>query len=172
MAIGMAREEGTTTKKVTCGKILRGMAIHYDGRPSQIEIGLQEWKDAAEALDNHLEFNAWKELDEDPYYDWRLVRKVRQALRGMREKNDVRGMIGILETCIRANFAGIESSRLYSETYFGTKTSIEGRPYSDCLCVHFSSRYSIHYRAREGNRMRPGLDRAIDGGETPFFQER
>ncbi|EEB87770.1 hypothetical protein MPER_14747, partial [Moniliophthora perniciosa FA553] len=33
--------------------------------------------------------------------------------------------MGILETCIRANFAGIESSRLYSETFLGTKNLIE-----------------------------------------------
>jgi hypothetical protein len=141
-------KKGQLRKKLRAAKSYEvWLFIMIPDRP-KIEIGLQEWKDAADALDNHLEFNAWKELDEDPYYDWRLVRKVRQALRSMREKNDVRGMIGILETCIRANFAGIESSRLYSETYFGTKTSIEGRSYSDCLCVHFSSRYSIHHRAR------------------------
>jgi hypothetical protein len=61
----------------------------------------------------------------------------------MRQRNDMRGVLGVLETCLRANFAGIESSRLYSETYYGapffrrpltstrsqyagTKSSIEG----------------------------------------------
>jgi hypothetical protein len=36
----------------------------------------QEWKDRAAALDEFMGFNAWKEVQEDPYYDWRLVRKV------------------------------------------------------------------------------------------------
>lgn len=29
------------------------------------------------ALDEHMLFDDWKLLDEDPYYDWKLVRKVR-----------------------------------------------------------------------------------------------
>ncbi|PSR73373.1 hypothetical protein PHLCEN_2v10665 [Hermanssonia centrifuga] len=36
----------------------------------------QEWKDAAVALDEYLHFDEWKVIDEDPYYDWKLVRKV------------------------------------------------------------------------------------------------
>jgi hypothetical protein len=56
-----------------------------------------------------------------------MYRQVRRSLRNMRERNDVRGIVGILETCIRANFAGIESSRIYSETYFGTKDGVEGK---------------------------------------------
>ncbi|CDO75595.1 hypothetical protein BN946_scf184858.g35 [Trametes cinnabarina] len=85
----------------------------------------QEWKDAALALDEYMHFDEWKLIDEDPYYDWKLVRKVRRSLRAMREKNDARGVLGVLETCIRNNFAGIESARLYSETYYGTKVLIE-----------------------------------------------
>ena len=53
--------------------------------------------------------------DRDPFYDWALVHKVRRSLRSLREKEDARGVLGVLETCIRANFAGTESSRLYSE---------------------------------------------------------
>ena len=28
------------------------------------------------SLDEYLKFDAWKTVDEDPYYDWKLVRKV------------------------------------------------------------------------------------------------
>jgi hypothetical protein len=38
---------------------------------------VQEWKDAAEVLDDFLDFDEWKQSDEDPFYDWRLIRKVR-----------------------------------------------------------------------------------------------
>jgi len=37
----------------------------------------KEWVDAAEVLDEFLDFDEWKRSDEDPYYDWRLIRKVR-----------------------------------------------------------------------------------------------
>lgn len=70
-----------------------------------------EWKEAAHDLDEHLGFDDWKAQDEDPYYDWRLVRKVLKSLRTLRRDNDARGVLGVLETCIRTNFAGVESAR-------------------------------------------------------------
>ncbi|KAF8974528.1 acyl transferase/acyl hydrolase/lysophospholipase [Flammula alnicola] len=84
-----------------------------------------EWKEAAITLDEYLGFQEWKKRDEDPFYDWKLVRKVKRSLRSLREKNDVRGCLGVLETCIRSNFAAVESTRLYSETFLGTKDLIE-----------------------------------------------
>ena len=74
-----------------------------------------EWKESARELDEYLAFDDWKALDEDSYYDWRLVRKVLKSLRTLRRDNDARGVLGVLETCIRTNFAGVESARLYSE---------------------------------------------------------
>ncbi|KAI0699797.1 acyl transferase/acyl hydrolase/lysophospholipase [Cytidiella melzeri] len=85
----------------------------------------QEWKDAALAMDEYLHFDEWKSIEEDPYYDWKLARKVLRTLRNLRAKNDARGLLGVLETCIRTNFAGVESPRLYSETFYGTKDLIE-----------------------------------------------
>lgn len=41
------------------------------------EVPIQDWKDAALVLDEFLRFDDWKKLDDDPYYDWKLVRKVR-----------------------------------------------------------------------------------------------
>ncbi|KAI0761733.1 hypothetical protein BC629DRAFT_1726055 [Irpex lacteus] len=86
---------------------------------------LLEWKDAALALDEYLHFDEWKTIDEDSYYDWKLVRKVLRTLKNLRAKNDAHGLLGVLETCIRTNFAGVESPRLYSETFYGTKDLIE-----------------------------------------------
>ncbi|KAF8716679.1 hypothetical protein AX14_012244 [Amanita brunnescens Koide BX004] len=85
----------------------------------------EEWKAAALDLDEFLLFNEWKRIDEDTFYDWKLVRKVKISLQRMRERRDARALLGILETCIRANFAGVESPRLYSETFFRTKDLIE-----------------------------------------------
>ncbi|KAF9453064.1 patatin-domain-containing protein [Macrolepiota fuliginosa MF-IS2] len=85
----------------------------------------EEWKEAAKELDRYLNFDEWKKIDEDAFYDWKLVRKVRRSLRNLREKGDARGCLGVLETCIRPSFAAVESPRLYSETFLGTKDLIE-----------------------------------------------
>ncbi|KNZ74447.1 Patatin-like phospholipase domain-containing protein [Termitomyces sp. J132] len=85
----------------------------------------QEWKEAAVILDEYLHFHEWKTIDEDTFYDWNLVKKVRRSLKTLRDKQDPRGCLGVLETCIRSNFAGVESPRLYSETFLGTKNLIE-----------------------------------------------
>lgn len=71
----------------------------------------EEWKETAIQLDDFLGFDDWKAIDEDPYYDWKLVRKVLKSLRLLRKSKDVRGVLGVLETCIRTNFAGVESAR-------------------------------------------------------------
>ncbi|KAF8265118.1 hypothetical protein EI94DRAFT_1736630 [Lactarius quietus] len=78
----------------------------WRGRKGQLRKRLrasktyEEWVYAAETLDEFLDFDEWKRSDEDPYYDWRLIRK-----------NDVHGVLEILESCIRNSFAGVESPR-------------------------------------------------------------
>lgn len=49
--------------------------MHVRGPELRYTLG-QEWKDAALALDEYLHFEDWKAVDEDPYYDWKLVKKV------------------------------------------------------------------------------------------------
>jgi hypothetical protein len=68
----------------------------------------------AQTLDEYLKFDAWKAVDEDNLYDWKLVSKVRRSLKVLREKNDVRGLLGVLEMCVRDNFGGVESSRYFT----------------------------------------------------------
>lgn len=67
---------------------------------------------------------AWKKNPSNAYYDSGLVKRVTDNLRIMRQRGDAEGVSAILEVCLRSNFAGIESFRLYSETYFGTKDRI------------------------------------------------
>ena len=74
-----------------------------------------EWRDAALEMDAYLGFDAWKAIDEDNKYDYPLVRKVKKSLKSLREHGDVKGVMGVLEICLRNNFAGTESVRMYSE---------------------------------------------------------
>lgn len=85
----------------------------------------EEWIRAAKNLDNYLEYDEWKEDPHGSYYDANLIRKVNKNLRTMRENNDVANLANVLEACVKANFAGIENFRMYSETYYGTKELIE-----------------------------------------------
>lgn len=84
-----------------------------------------QWKGAAMELDNELGFDDWKETDSDSYFDANLVRRVRATLYKLRTTKDTRALMDALSICVRPNFAGIESSRMYSETFYGTKTLVE-----------------------------------------------
>ncbi|WVR08195.1 hypothetical protein IAU60_005241 [Kwoniella sp. DSM 27419] len=84
-----------------------------------------EWCQVANKLDTYLGFDEWKEFDEDSYFDHTLVRRVRRTLTKLRAAKDARGLMDALAVCVRSNFAGTESVKMYSETFIGTKKSIE-----------------------------------------------
>ncbi|ODN78595.1 patatin-like phospholipase domain-containing protein [Cryptococcus amylolentus CBS 6039] len=85
----------------------------------------EEWTAAALKLDEHMGFEDWKETEEDSYFDWTLVRRVKRTLTRLRSANDTRGLMDALAVCVRANFAGTESVKMYSETFIGTKKVVE-----------------------------------------------
>ncbi|KAJ9098167.1 hypothetical protein QFC21_004496 [Naganishia friedmannii] len=85
-------------------------------RRLRLATSWEEWRTAALDMDAHLGFDEWKAADEDNKYDFPLVRKVKKSLKSMRESGDVKGIMGVLEICVRNNFAGTESVRMYSET--------------------------------------------------------
>jgi hypothetical protein len=84
-----------------------------------------QWKERALALDNYLRYSDWKRSSPNAYYDSALIRRVQRSLKELREKDDVEGVRAVLEVALRSNFAGVESFRLYSETFYGTKELIE-----------------------------------------------
>lgn len=53
------------------------------------------------------------------------MRRVLKALREFRSRDDVEGVCAVLHACVRNNFAGVESFRLYSESYYGTKNLVQ-----------------------------------------------
>lgn len=94
-------------------------------RKMQAAESYDEWKQAALELDELLGFEQWKRNSSNAYYDSTSVRRVVASLERSRLSNDAEALKGVLEVCLRANFAGIESTRLYSQTHLGTKTLIE-----------------------------------------------
>ncbi|BEJ13872.1 hypothetical protein CspHIS471_0310460 [Cutaneotrichosporon sp. HIS471] len=85
----------------------------------------EEWRKTAKELDDNLGFDDWKETDNDGYFDASLVRRVRATLYKLRVAKDTRALMDALSICVRPNFAGTESARMYSETFYGTKTLVE-----------------------------------------------
>ncbi|KAH0195471.1 patatin-domain-containing protein, partial [Aureobasidium melanogenum] len=95
----------------------------------------------------------WKTADEYAYYDSKTIRRVKQRLQSLKAKvkeeangnpsmspmspgaRAVDELRGLVEACVKNNFAGFENPRLYSETYFGTKNLVQDfiDEASDCI---------------------------------------
>ncbi|KAL8952468.1 MAG: hypothetical protein Q9222_001630 [Ikaeria aurantiellina] len=91
----------------------------------------EDWKFAAERLDDYLGNDYWKSADEYAYYDHSTVARVRDQLKATRvEALKARADLVLeatdrlkvlVEACVKNNAFGVENPRLYSETYYGTK---------------------------------------------------
>lgn len=121
----------------------------WRGQREQIRASLrhksnyQDWIKAAEELDGQLGSDKWKATDEYAYYDSKTVRRVKQRLQSLKAKvqaeateppsmspmspgtRAVDELRGLVEACVKNNFAGFENPRLYSETYYGTKNLVQ-----------------------------------------------
>lgn len=100
-----------------------------------------DWVSAARAMDMYLGRQAWREEDGYAYYDSRTVKRVWDQMRKTRlraeahehgegpnnggEAAAVNELRGLIEACVKNNFAGIENARLYSQTYYGTKNLVQ-----------------------------------------------
>lgn len=107
-----------------------------------------QWKRIALELDALLGLNQWKQSAPNAYYDAPLVRRVLKALREFRSRDDVEGVCAVLHACVRNNFAGVESFRLYSESYYGTKNLVqeyldEGESRRACTCFPWRPRSAL-----------------------------
>lgn len=95
----------------------------------------EEWKIAAEELDDYLGNSRWKSIDEYAYYDHATVKRVKDQLKATRLQaqesvgksatDATQHLRGLIEACVKRNAFGIEAPNLYSETYYGTKTLVQ-----------------------------------------------
>lgn len=112
-----------------------------------------DWVVAATELDRWAGSEEWKKQPEYAYYDHSTVQRVldqmkrtrRQAEaeesrngtgateegRNEKETTDratvrpIEELKGLIEACVKSNFAGVENPRLYSQTYYGTKDLVQ-----------------------------------------------
>lgn len=105
-----------------------------------VQNNYPDWLRAAQALDEHLGNQTWKDIDEYAYYDHVTINKLVSQLRKWRKDAEwemhngqlnatempaAEELCTILEACVKNNFAGVENPRLYSETYSGTKDLVQ-----------------------------------------------
>ena len=98
------------------------------------------WTAAAQELDTYLDNDKWKIDDEYAYYDDRTIRRAMEQMKkarrqaeqeehgessGMGGRKPVERLVELAKSCVKNNFAGSENTRLYSETYFGTKHLVQ-----------------------------------------------
>ncbi|KAG9685926.1 patatin-domain-containing protein, partial [Aureobasidium melanogenum] len=133
--------------------------VTWRGKREQLRASLrhksnyEDWIKAAKELDGYLGSDKWKTADEYAYYDSKTIRRVKHRLQSLKAKvreeaNDAPSMSpmspgsravdelrGLVEACVKNNFAGFENPRLYSETYFGTKNLVQDfvDEASDCI---------------------------------------
>lgn len=101
-----------------------------------------DWVKAAKDMDTFLGNDKWKEEDEFAYYDHKTIKRVLASLRKQRRRVESEEKFGqegsanyknrpieelraLVEACVKNNFVGVESSRLYSQTYYGTKNLVQ-----------------------------------------------
>lgn len=101
-----------------------------------------DWVKAAKDMDKFLGNDKWKEDEEFAYYDHKTITRVLASLRKQRRRTEAEEKFGeegsgnyrnrpveelrsLVEACVKNNFVGVESSRLYSQTYYGTKNLVQ-----------------------------------------------
>ncbi|EKD20879.1 uncharacterized protein L3040_000981 [Drepanopeziza brunnea f. sp. 'multigermtubi'] len=109
-----------------------------------------DWVREAKELDAFLGNERWKLDEEYAYYDHKTVRRVCEQMRRCRRtieggdsasgagsgkdggqhgdsgtENAVEDLKALVEACVKNNFVGVENSRLYSQTYYGTKNLVQ-----------------------------------------------
>ncbi|KAJ6260988.1 LOW QUALITY PROTEIN: hypothetical protein Dda_3653 [Drechslerella dactyloides] len=110
--------------------------ITHTGKRQRLRLALrhsrnyEEWKVAAQQLDAYLGADEWREVEEFSYYDYTTVRRVLSELqelraRASRDDDAIDGLATLVRACVKSDFAGIENPRLYSQTYYGTKTLLQ-----------------------------------------------
>ncbi|POR34693.1 Patatin-like phospholipase domain-containing protein [Tolypocladium paradoxum] len=100
----------------------------------------KDWVAAARELDSFLGRQTWREQNDFAYYDSKTVKRVWDQMRKTRiraeaqetkfgEQNGGGGAVedlkALIEACVKNNFVGVENSRLYSQTYYGTKNLVQ-----------------------------------------------
>ncbi len=85
----------------------------------------QEWREAAEAYDNHHQLDRWRRKDQSQQYDYVSIRLRLDRLRSLKARHNNRGLLYVLNEGIHGNMGGMGRAGLYAHARSGTKHLIE-----------------------------------------------
>lgn len=115
----------------------------------------EEWIEAAKQLDSYFKYDEWKKEIPFGYYDYSLLKKVNRDLKSLRQEEtneNLQKLKNLLQDCVKNNYAGVENTRLYSHSYYGTKNIIEEYvdegSLSTCKSTIFQIEINIFYLLR------------------------
>jgi TAG lipase/lysophosphatidylethanolamine acyltransferase len=95
----------------------------------------EEWEDIAYRVDGLLGNDLWRQNPTSRDYDYRLIYERLQAIISSREEGDLAGMINLLRSGLVRNLGNINSLKLFSRAYAGTKLLIEDYITSVALAI-------------------------------------
>jgi predicted acylesterase/phospholipase RssA len=85
----------------------------------------KEWVENAMKLDEYLKLDGWKQREHFYYYDYDTLKLTIKKMNKLKKEKNNESLMLLLQSCVKANFAGTENPLLYSQTYYGTKTVVE-----------------------------------------------
>jgi len=147
--------------------------VAWRGQRNRLRRNLQattnygDWVKGAKELDSFLGNDKWKTDNEYAYYDHKTVKRVLDQIRKCRRNieneskmedrsptviingtghssKSVEDLKSLIEACVKNNFVGVENSRLYSQTYFGTKDLVQD-------FVDEGKHHKLSYFAKDAN---------------------
>ncbi|CBX92898.1 hypothetical protein LEMA_P056040.1 [Plenodomus lingam JN3] len=87
----------------------------------------KEWQEAANMLDKHLAYDAWRQSNYSKYYDYRMIQSRHNLLVDAQndpEGIDIHTLINLVQTGLIRNLGNIANPKLYNRAFYGTKRII------------------------------------------------
>lgn len=97
----------------------------------------EQWKDAAQILDELENKNSWKENIASDIYNYDLLSDRLILLKKLKEQHDIEGLYRALREGLHHDLGNMGDIRLYQQCHFGTKTLIENYVTEVCSCLDF-----------------------------------
>jgi len=118
----------------------------------------EEWTSTAEALDELLHLDLWRQNASSKYYDYRLMNERRLAIINGREEEDVLGLVNLLRSGLVRNLGNITTPKLFNRAYAGTKLLIEEYITQVALAVEDVTALPTHQSYESGWTSQAKLD--------------
>jgi NTE family protein len=116
---------------------LNQQAIKKHKKRMKSATTFEQWKDAAQTLDDIEHRTAWKQNIASDIYNYELLSDRLTLLRTYKEQKDHKGLYRALREGLHHDLGNMGDIRLYQQCHFGTKTLIEDYVTEVCACIDY-----------------------------------